>query len=114
MTGAMGILAPKLLDLLQQEYNLQAGLSNEVRSLSQELEHIDAFIRKVSDVPWDRLDEQVKVWAREAREASYGIEDAIDSFLLARARRGRRPGRRHAQPRLEDGCRSVRQGQASP
>jgi disease resistance protein RPM1 len=92
VTGAMGILAPKLLDLLHHEYNLQAGLSNEVRSLSQELEHIDAFMRKVSDVPWDRLDEQVKVWAREAREASYSIEDALDIFLLERVKDGRQPG----------------------
>ncbi|CAN6191952.1 unnamed protein product [Urochloa humidicola] len=82
LTGAMGILAPKLLDLLQHEYNLQTGLSNEVRSLSQELEHIDAFLCKVADVPWDQLDEQVKVWAREVREASYDMEDAIDIFLV--------------------------------
>ncbi|OEL18174.1 Disease resistance RPP13-like protein 4 [Dichanthelium oligosanthes] len=82
VTGAMGILAPKLLELLRHEYNLQTGVRKEARTLAQELEYIDAFLRKVADVPWDRLDEQVKVWAREVREASYDMEDALDIFLM--------------------------------
>ncbi|CAN6172203.1 unnamed protein product [Urochloa humidicola] len=82
VTGAMGILAPKLLDLFQREYNLQACVRKEAQALTHELEHIDAFLRKVADVPWDQLDEQAKLWACEVREASYDMEDALDIFLI--------------------------------
>ncbi|XP_066337600.1 putative disease resistance protein At1g50180 isoform X3 [Miscanthus floridulus] len=82
VTGALGSLAPKLLQLLQGEYKLQKGVRKQVQSLSRELDSIYPFLHKVSDVPWDRLDDQVKVWAREVREASYDMEDIIDTFLV--------------------------------
>ncbi|XP_062211497.1 disease resistance protein RGA5-like [Phragmites australis] len=82
MTGAMGILPSKLLELLKEEYKLQKGVRAEVKSLSRELESIHAALRKVVAVPWDQLDEQVKVWAREVREASYDLEDVLDTFLV--------------------------------
>jgi disease resistance protein RPM1 len=71
VTGALGSLAPKLLQLLHGEYKFQKGKRKQVESLSRELDSIYPFLQKVSDVPWDRLDDQVKVWAREVREASY-------------------------------------------
>ncbi|TKW13260.1 hypothetical protein SEVIR_5G088900v4 [Setaria viridis] len=80
VTGAMGCLAPKLLQLLQDEYNLQKGVRKKVEFLSRELESIHAALRKVAEVPWDQLDEQVKVWARQVREASYDMEDVLDTF----------------------------------
>ncbi|XP_062182422.1 disease resistance protein PIK6-NP-like [Phragmites australis] len=82
VTGAMGNLAPKLLQLLQDEYKLQTGVREQVQSLSKELESIHAALRKVAAVPWDQLDEQVKAWAREVREASYDMEDILDTFLV--------------------------------
>ena len=82
VTGALGSLAPKLLQLLHDEYKLQKGVRKQVQWLHSELESIHAFLLKVSDVPWDRLDEQVKVWACEVREASYDMEDVLDAFLV--------------------------------
>ncbi|XP_066336209.1 disease resistance protein Pik-2-like isoform X2 [Miscanthus floridulus] len=82
VTGALGSLAPKLAKLLHDEYKLQKGVKKQVESLSRELDSIYAFLHKVSDVPWDQLDEQVKLWAREVREASYDMEDVLDTFLV--------------------------------
>ncbi|CAL5067140.1 unnamed protein product [Urochloa decumbens] len=76
---AMGNLAPKLLQLLQDEYKLQKGLRVEVKSLAQELESTHIALCKV---PPDKLDPQVKLWARDVREASYDMEDILDTFLV--------------------------------
>ena len=94
VTGAMGSLAPKLLQLLQDEYKLHKGVKEEVIFLSKELESIHVFLRKVAEVPWDQLDEQVKIWAREVREASYDMEDVLDTFLV------RVKGREPADPSM--------------
>ncbi|CAD6255837.1 unnamed protein product [Miscanthus lutarioriparius] len=82
VTGALGSLAPKLLQLLHDEYKLQKGVRKQVQWLHSELESIYAFLGDVAEVPWDRLNGQVKVWAREVREASYDMEDVLDTFLV--------------------------------
>ena len=56
VSGAMGSLAPKLIQLLQDEYQLEKHLRSEVKSLSEELESIYAFLHKVAQVPWYNLD----------------------------------------------------------
>ena len=80
--GAMGSLAPKLLQLLQSEYELQKNMKRKVEFVTRELESIQAALHKVAAVPWDQLDEQVKVWARQVRDASYDMEDVLDTFLV--------------------------------
>ncbi|CAO2150440.1 unnamed protein product [Urochloa humidicola] len=82
VTGAIGSIGPKLLELLKDEYKLQKGLRKQVKFLSDELESVHAALRKVAEVPWDQLDEQVKIWARHVREASYDMEDVLDTFLV--------------------------------
>ncbi|KAF8647816.1 hypothetical protein HU200_065177 [Digitaria exilis] len=82
VTGALGNLAPKLLQLLGDEYKLHKGLREKVESLSKELKHVHATLRKVAAVPWDQLDEHVKIWADELREKSYDMEDVLDTFLV--------------------------------
>ncbi|WVZ48961.1 hypothetical protein U9M48_000346 [Paspalum notatum var. saurae] len=80
--GTMGSLVPKLFELLKEEYNLQTEIKNRIRSLTGELEDAQAALRKVAQVPWDQLDEQVQLWAREVRELSYDMEDVLDIFLV--------------------------------
>ncbi|OEL14553.1 putative disease resistance protein [Dichanthelium oligosanthes] len=82
VAGALGMLPSKLLELLNHEYKLQKGLGAEIQSLSRELESVHAALLKVAAVPWDQLDEQIKLWAREVREASYDMDDVLDSFLV--------------------------------
>jgi disease resistance protein RPM1 len=59
--GAMGNLIPKLYELLKDEYKLQTGVKERIRSLTKELEAAQAALCKVSEVPWDQLDKQVQL-----------------------------------------------------
>jgi len=82
VTGAMGSLLPKLGELLKEEYGLQKGVRKKIQSLSRELEAAHAVLRKIGDVPPEQLDELVKLWARDVREASYDMEDIVETFLV--------------------------------
>ncbi|XP_066338457.1 disease resistance protein RGA5-like [Miscanthus floridulus] len=82
VTGALSLLPSKLLELLKDEYKLQKSIRVKIQSVSWELESMHAALHKVAAVPWDQLDEQVKVWAREVREASYDMEDILDTFVV--------------------------------
>ncbi|KAK3120733.1 hypothetical protein QOZ80_9AG0693000 [Eleusine coracana subsp. coracana] len=84
MKGAVGSLIGKLGKLLEEEYKLQNdGVSKKIGSLIKELECAHATLRMVAEVPPDQLDEQVMIWAREIREASYDMEDVLDAFLVS-------------------------------
>ncbi|CAL5034934.1 unnamed protein product [Urochloa decumbens] len=80
--GAMSSIMPKLCQLLEEEYNLQTRVKERIRSLMLELELVQAALGKVAEVPWDQLDKQVQIWARHVREASYDMEDVLDTFLM--------------------------------
>ncbi|KAF8644867.1 hypothetical protein HU200_066301 [Digitaria exilis] len=82
VTGAMGALLAKVLPLLNDDYNLQKGMRDDVDSLSKELKSMHTALSKVSQVPRDKLDDQAKGWSRDFREASYDIEDILDAFLV--------------------------------
>ncbi|KAL6870724.1 hypothetical protein ACP4OV_014572 [Aristida adscensionis] len=103
VTGAIGNLAPKLLQLLQDEYKLQQGVKKKIKFVSDELESIHGALRKVAAVPPDQLDEQVKIWARQVREASYDMEDVLDTFLV-RVERSTEPA---GQGRLKHGLKKM-------
>jgi predicted AAA+ superfamily ATPase len=86
VTGAVGSLISKLGKLLNEEYKLQKGVSKKIGSLIKELECADAALRKVAGVPPDQLEEQDRIWACEVREASYDMEDVLDTILLSAQR----------------------------
>lgn len=81
-TGAMKALLPKLAKMMIDEYNLHKGVKEGIKYLHKELESMQVALEKVSEVPADQVDRQVKLWARDIRELSYDIEDTIDSYML--------------------------------
>ena len=87
--GAMAGLAPKLGDLLTVEYVVQKGLKPDIESLSKELVMMKASLEDSSRVPPDQLSEVEKLWARQARELSYDMEDTVDDFILRVANGGK-------------------------
>jgi len=87
--GAMAGLAPKLGDLLMQEYVVQKGLKPDIKSLSKELVMMKASLEDSSRVPPDQLSEVEKLWARQVRELSYDMEDTVDDFILRVANGGK-------------------------
>ena len=82
VTGALGKLPSKLLELLKDEYKLQTGIKDQIRRLSRELSSMHEALDKVAKVPPDQLDKPVLRWACDVREASYDLEDIIDTFLV--------------------------------
>jgi hypothetical protein len=80
--GTLGKLPSKLLELLKDEYKLQTGVKDRIRSGARELESMHAVLRKVAQVPLHELDELVLLWAHDVREASYDMEDILDTFLV--------------------------------
>jgi hypothetical protein len=82
VAGAVGSIIRKLGELLLAEYQLQACLPEEIESLKNELESAHVALRTVAEVPPEHLDQQVQLWAREVREASYDMEDILDTFLV--------------------------------
>uniref|UniRef100_K3ZH15 Uncharacterized protein n=1 Tax=Setaria italica TaxID=4555 RepID=K3ZH15_SETIT len=83
VAGAVGNVIVKLGELLHAEYKLQKGLPEQIESLKHELETAQTALCKVDEVLPEQLDPQVRNWAREIREASYDMEDILDTFLVS-------------------------------
>uniref|UniRef100_A0A453Q705 Disease resistance protein RPM1 n=1 Tax=Aegilops tauschii subsp. strangulata TaxID=200361 RepID=A0A453Q705_AEGTS len=79
---ATGVLKPvigKLTVLLGNEYKRFKTVRKEIKSLTNELAAMEAFLLKMSED--EDPDVQDKVWMNEVRELSYDMEDTIDDFM---------------------------------
>ncbi|XP_037419370.1 disease resistance protein Pik-2-like [Triticum dicoccoides] len=81
-TGALQALLPKLAKLLGDQYKLQTSIKDGIRYLHKELGSMQVALEKVSELPTEQLDPQVKIWASNLRDISYHIQDTIDSYIV--------------------------------
>ncbi|EXC04630.1 Disease resistance protein RPM1 [Morus notabilis] len=77
--SAVNFLLEKLSFLLEEEVKLLTGFREEVVSLKAELESMKAFLH-VADAVEDE-DEEIKVWVKQVREASFDAEDILDEYF---------------------------------
>ncbi|KAJ1257165.1 hypothetical protein BS78_K195800 [Paspalum vaginatum] len=80
-TAVLGVLLPKLGELLTDEYNLHKNAKKDIEYVYKELQRIHATLGMVGEVPPENRTELVKLWAADIRELSYDMEDIVDSFL---------------------------------
>jgi disease resistance protein RPM1 len=83
--GAMGSLLPKLGKLLNEEYNLQKSVKQDLQYLQRELQSMNAALSTVVEVPRDGLAQLDRLWASDVRELSQDIEDLVEGFLMTAA-----------------------------
>jgi len=82
VAGAVASIITKLGELLHGQYKLQKGLPEQIEYLKNELESAHTALRNLGETPPEQLGPQVRLWAREVREASYDMEDILDAFLI--------------------------------
>lgn len=78
-TGALRPVSGKLVALLGDEYKRLTGIHTEIKSLTRELETIEAFLKNMAEA--EDLNPQDKAWMKEVRELSYDVEDNLDEFM---------------------------------
>jgi hypothetical protein len=76
----MGSLLGKLGAMLIDECKLIQNVRGDIKFLKDELEVMNAFLLKMSDV--EDADEPTNLRVTAVREMSYKIEDNIDKFMV--------------------------------
>ena len=73
-------ILPKLLDLLKDQYTLQADSLYKELEILQAALHMVAMLEKDHELESYQRDKVLNTWARDARDLSYDAEDILDSF----------------------------------
>ncbi|KAK1269578.1 putative disease resistance protein [Acorus gramineus] len=76
----VSFLVEKVGSQLIEEAKFLKGVTNQVRSLQNELKQLQSFLNKV-DLNRDK-EQDAKDWLRQLRDAAYDGEDTIDEFIL--------------------------------
>ncbi|PON86706.1 NB-ARC domain, LRR domain containing protein [Trema orientale] len=95
-SAVIGIVRPvidKLFQLLFEEAKLfNKDVHREVRSLTDELEIIQCFLKEAEEKrETSEANDGVKTWVKQVREEAYHIEDVMDLYLLHVAQHRRKP-----------------------
>ncbi|XP_059438963.1 disease resistance protein RPM1-like isoform X2 [Corylus avellana] len=69
----------ELVQLIAHESKLLTGVHREVVNIRDELESIQCFLK---DADKRDLQDGVKTWVKQVREAAYHIEDVIDEYVF--------------------------------
>ncbi|PON78363.1 NB-ARC domain, LRR domain containing protein, partial [Parasponia andersonii] len=84
----------KLVKLLAEEVNFVKGVHKEAKSLKDELEIIQPFLKDAeAKVEKGELGDATKVWLKQIKEETDRIEDVIDEYIhFLEMKRHRHPG----------------------
>jgi disease resistance protein RPM1 len=66
-------------DLLAKKSELVAALPDDMKLISNELELIRAFLKKIGRT--GRKDEVIETWIGQVRRLAYNMEDTVDHFI---------------------------------
>ncbi|XP_039130862.1 probable disease resistance protein RF45 [Dioscorea cayenensis subsp. rotundata] len=91
--SVVSIVVGKLGELLIQEVNFLQGVDEELRSLHNEFQWFQAFL-KDADASIQGGNERAKTWVNQVRDVAYDAEDIIDMYIF----------KIHRHRRVSHGC----------
>jgi disease resistance protein RPM1 len=92
---AVSLAINHFIPLLTQGVNFLGGVRNELIDIKHELESIQGFLKEADRravAERDDINEGVKIWVKQTREAAFRIEDIIDQYMIYVAQQPRDPG----------------------
>ncbi|XP_039129101.1 probable disease resistance protein RF9 [Dioscorea cayenensis subsp. rotundata] len=81
METIVSLAVTKLADLLAQEVGFLKGVDDELRSLHDLLQWIEALL-KDTDIHSNKDDERAKLWVNQVRDLAHDSEDIIDDYVF--------------------------------
>ncbi|PIA42714.1 hypothetical protein AQUCO_02000281v1 [Aquilegia coerulea] len=80
--SVVNILLQKLVDLTQQEWELLKGVHDEIAYIRNQFSKMQASLRDADSKA--AINNEVKEWVKQVRDAAYEIEDVLDEYILSR------------------------------
>ncbi|RWR74002.1 disease resistance protein RPM1-like protein [Cinnamomum micranthum f. kanehirae] len=88
--GAVGFLLQTLDSLVRQEAALLQGLRGNINEIQLELQGMRSFLKDADRRK--RSDDGVRTWVDQVREATYKVEDIIDTYMYQIVKQHTREG----------------------